>query len=104
MVKKSKIVTSVSSIGHNYQPYKFLNGEQYRFYFYADYFNDRVSMNIYDSLNNPLIENRQLTISDNLCGDVYELKGVFSVEGDEPSVNTIDNTSNLYYTYEEENV
>lgn len=100
MVRKSKISTDIQTIGHNYQNYKFLNGEQYKFYFYVDYYDTRIAMTIYDQNDNPIIESRQLTISPNLMPDVAELKGYFSVEGDEPVVDTIDNTSNLYYNYE----
>lgn len=99
MVRKSKISTDIQTIGHNYQNYKFINGEQYKFYFYVDYFDNRIAMSIFDSSNNPIIESRQLTVSSDLMPDVAELKGYFTVEGDEPSVDTIDNTSNLYYNY-----
>jgi hypothetical protein len=99
MDKKSKITTGIQAIGHNYQNYKFLNGEQYKLYFYVDYFDNRIAMSIYDQNNNPIIESRQLTTIDSLMPDVSQLKGYFSVEGDEPSVDTIDNTSNLYYNY-----
>lgn len=104
MDNKTNIITNVSEIGHNFQPYKFLNGEQYRLYFYVDYFDNRISMSIYDSSNTPIIEDRQLAVSSDICPDVSELKGIFSIEGDDPTINTIDNTSNLYYTYKVPNV
>lgn len=104
MVNKVNIATDVNVIGHNYQYYKFLNGEQYTFYFYVDYFDNRISMSIYNPSGMALIEDRQLTLSENLCEDVAELKGIFMVEGDEPVVSTIDNISNLYYVYKDSNV
>ena len=99
MDKKSPVTTDLIAIGHNFQTYSFQNGEEYKFYFYANYFSNRVSMSIYNEAGVSLTENREIAVSDDLCPNISELKGFFSVEGAETTISSVDNTSKLFYNY-----
>lgn len=99
MVNKSPIFTDINIYGNNYQTYVFQNGEQYKFLFKTAYFSNRIKVSIYDG-NTPLIEDIELALSDNFFPYIPDFKGTFTIEGVNPEVDTIDNTSVLYYNYE----
>jgi hypothetical protein len=98
MVNKSPLITLLAESGNNKTQISFLNGEIYIFYFYVNDYDGNIYINLHDSADNPIVSDRRVVLSKSLFPETY-LKGVISVEGSEPNLNTIDNICNIFYTY-----
>ncbi len=95
---KVLIPTYLSSQGNNFVTFSFQNGEIFIISFYINIVDGQFYMSIENTDGTPVMEDRRIIISDNLFGDC-DIAGVFSVEGDPPSLETIDNNCNIYYSY-----
>lgn len=98
MVNVASLVTLLAENGNNKTQISFLNSEIYIFYFYVNDYDGNIYMSINDSSDNPIVSDRRVVLSNSLFPDTY-LEGVVSVTGAEPTLNTIDNTCNIFYTY-----
>ncbi len=92
------IPTYIATQGNNFVTFSFQNGEILIFSFYINIVDGQIYINLSDISGNSLVDDRRVIVSDNLFGDC-DINGIISVEGENPSLETIDNTCNIYYSY-----
>ena len=90
-----KLITNLN-LGNNYQSYSLADGTTLDLYFYLNDLTQRIGLNININNNTYIFNNINLTLAQNLLSPL-NYAGRLWIEGDIPTISSIDNTSILFY-------